>query len=298
MQIKPLPPLNSLVAFEAAARHLSFTRAADELNVTQGAVSRQIKHLEEYLGRTLFIRDKRALYLTETGELYYVNVQQSLTHISSSTADIIKWKGDQQISIATTNAMASFWLLPRFAQFQKHHPDINLRIFAVDSIKQVRQGEFDLAMFFCSVVPKGLEATPLFRENVFPVCSPLYLANNPNISEPIDLINGTLLTLELAEDWVSWQAWFTDNNLKQLPNSCKRLNINNYLLVIQAALNGQGIALAWENLVDDYLTSGLLVKPVEGSMHTESQFYLLQPPQTLRPKKGVELFKTWLLESL
>jgi DNA-binding transcriptional LysR family regulator len=298
MRIKPLPPLNSLVAFEAAARHLSFTRAADELNVTQGAISRQIRHLEDYLGRALFARDKRALSLTETGELYYDNIQQSLIHISSSTADIVKWQGDQQISVATTSAMASFWLLPRFAEFQKKYPEINLRIFAVDSIKNVRHSEFDLAMFFYSAVPKGLEATPLFRENVFPVCSPLYLATNPSISQPDDLIHGTLLTLDLAEEWVTWQAWFKDNNIDQLPDNCKRLNINNYLLVIQAALNGQGIALAWENLVDDYLASGLLVKPIKGSMFTESQFYLLQPKQTLRPKKGVELFKSWLLESL
>ncbi len=295
MSIKPLPPLNSLVAFEAAARHLSFTRAADELSVTQGAVSRSIRHLEDYLGRALFIRDKRSLTLTPTGAEYYDSIHQSLQLISSATGDILQWQGDQQVTVVTSNAMASFWLLPRFSEFQEQHPDIDLRILAVDSINDVRNNEFDIALFYCRSVPDNLEATPLFNETVFPVCSPAYLQKNPEIKQPEDLLKGTLLSLEISEEWVTWNDWFRECGITHMPEASRRMNINNYPLVIQSALNGQGLALGWEHLVDDYLASGLLVKATDNSMITTSQFYMLQPPQTSRPKPGVECFRKWLL---
>lgn len=295
MRIRPLPPLNSLVAFEAAARHLSFTRAADELSVTQGAVSRQVRHLEDYLGRALFIRDKRALSLTDTGADYYDNVQQSLLQLAGATGDILQWQGDQQVTVVTTNAMASFWLLPRFNEFQEQHPEIDLRILAVESLRNIRHNEFDLALFYCRTPPEDLRATPLFSESVFPVCSPAYLQKNPQIADPLQLATSTLLSLEVREDWLSWRDWFEGCGLPAPTEQARRLKINNYPLVIQSALNGQGLALAWANLVDDYLASGLLVRPVDNALITASQFYMLQPPATLRPKTGVELVRQWLL---
>ncbi|MCV6590317.1 MAG: transcriptional regulator GcvA [Marinobacterium sp.] len=295
MRIRPLPPLNSLVAFEAAARHLSFTRAADELSVTQGAISRQVRHLEDYLGRALFIRDKRALSLTDTGAEYYDSVQQSLLQLAGATGEILQWQGDQQVTVVTTNAMASFWLLPRFSEFQELHPEIDLRIMAVDSLRNIRHNEFDIAMFYCHTPPEDLRATPLFSETVFPVCSPAYLAKNPQISDPQQLATSTLLSLEVREDWLSWRDWFQGCGLPAPPESARRLKINNYPLVIQSALNGQGLALAWANLVDDYLASGLLVQPVDNTLVTESQFYMLEPPASTRPKAGVELIREWLL---
>ncbi|WP_417228403.1 transcriptional regulator GcvA [Amphritea sp.] len=298
MSIKPLPPLNSLVAFEAAARHLSFTRAADDLCVTQGAISRQVRHLEDYLGRELFIRDKRSLSLTQTGNEYYVNIQQSLLLIANATGDILQWQGDQQVTVITTNAMASFWLLPRFTKFQELHPEVDLRILAVDSIGDVKNSEFDIALFYCRTPPPYLEASPLFSETVFPVCSPTYLDKHPDFKQPENLLNGTLLSLEINEEWVTWQDWFNECGIKHIPDTCRRLNINNYPLVIQSALNGQGLALAWANLVDDYLASGLLVRPVDKAMATTSQFYMLQKPQSIRPKKGVVCFREWLLSNI
>ncbi|WP_027855987.1 transcriptional regulator GcvA [Marinobacterium jannaschii] len=295
MRIKPLPPLNSLVAFEAAARHLSFTRAADELSVTQGAISRQIRHLEDYLGRNLFIRDKRALSLTTTGAEYYDSVQQSLLLLAGATGDILQWQGDQQVTVVTTNAMASFWLLPRYGEFQELHPEIDLRILAVDSLRDVRQSEFDIALFYCRTPPQDLQVTPLFSETVFPVCSPAYLEKNPQLRDPENLTQGTLLSLEVNEEWVSWTDWFRESGLPAPPDSTRRLNINNYPLVIQSALNGQGLALAWANLVDDYLNSGLLVPPVDTTLITKSQFYMLEPDQQQRPKSGVECFRRWLM---
>ena len=294
MRIKPLPPLNSLVAFEAAARYLSFTRAADELSVTQGAISRQVRHLEDYLGRALFIRDKRALLLTDTGAEYYEHVQLSLLQLSSATGDILQWQGDQQVTVVTTNAMASFWLLPRFSQFQEEHPEINLRIIAVDSIRRIRPDEFDIALYYCHTPPETLKATPLFYENVFPVCSPNYLEKNPQLKDPAQLHTGTLLSLEIRENWLGWRDWFEGCQLPIPPESTRRVNMNNYPLVIQSALNGQGLALAWENFVEEYLANGLLVKPVEKNLTTKAQFYMLEPPERFRPKAGVDKVREWL----
>lgn len=299
MRIKPLPPLNSLVAFEAAVRHLSFTRAADELSVTQGAISRQVRHLEDYLGRALFIRDKRVLHLTETGAEYYDSVQQALLLLAGATGDILQWQGDKQVTVVTTNAMASFWLLPRFSEFQEQYPEVDVRILAVDNLRDVSQNEFDIALFYCRTPPQDLQVTPLFSETIFPVCSPAYLDKHPELRDPQKLASGTLLALDVKEEWVNWSDWFQQCGLPQPAEPARRLKINNYPLVIQSALNGQGLALAWANLVDDYLASGLLVAPVDTTLATTSQFYMLEPsaPQS-RPKPGVACFRQWLLSRI
>lgn len=297
MRIKPLPPLKSLVAFEAAARHLSCTLAADELCVTQGAVSRQIKQLERFLGRELFLRQKRALQLTSVGNEYYQSIHKTLNQIAYATAGIVKADSeDHPITIITTNAMASFWLLPRYSQFQQLYPDINLRILATDSLQDIHHSEFDVALFYCRRPPDDLHVTPLFNEAIFPVCSPAYLEKNPHLQTPEKLMQGTLLSLEVNEDWLNWQDWFTACNLPTPAESTRRININNYPLVIQSALNGQGLALAWANLVDDYINSGLLVAPVDTKLVTTSRFYMLEPHrQNLKP--DVICFRDWLLST-
>ncbi|WP_020679433.1 LysR substrate-binding domain-containing protein [Marinobacterium rhizophilum] len=299
MKIKPLPPLNSLVAFEAAARHLSFTQAALELSVTQGAISRQIRHLEEYLGRSLFVRDKRQLTLTQTGAEYYDSVQQSLLLISSATGTILQWQGNQQLTVVTSNAMASLWLLPRLPEFQDQHPDVDVRILATDSLQGLRNSEFDVALFYCRTPPAGLAATPLFNERVFPVCSPAFLARHSNTESgeggAEDILGTTQLWLDSAEDWLNWNQWFISTGLAP-KEPRRRLNLNNYPMLVQAALNGQGVALGWEQLVAGYLQSGLLVRPVAMELNTTARFYMLEPEEPMRRKPGVEQFRHWLLQ--
>ncbi|WP_169051501.1 LysR substrate-binding domain-containing protein [Neptunomonas sp. XY-337] len=164
----------------------------------------------------------------------------------------------------------------------------------MDSHANIRNDEFDLALFYCRTLPSNLIATPLFSESVFPVCSPAYLTKNPHIANPERLAESTLLSLEVREDWLSWNDWFINCDLKPPSENAKRIKINNYPLVIQSALNGQGLALAWAHLVDDYLASDLLVRPVDKALTTESQFYMLEPPESPRPKVGVELVRDWL----
>lgn len=295
MQIKPLPPLKSLIAFTAAARHLSFTKASQDLHVTQGAISRQIKHLEDYLGQALFIRDNRSLKLTSVGSDYFHNIQQSLAQIASATGHVLQKDNDNQITIITSSSVASFWLLPRISQFQSAYPEIDLRLLAEESIANVTSKTFDIALFCCKEPPKNLQASLLFNEKLFPVCSPSYLAKIAPLNSPNDLAKATLLSLEAKEEWVTWPDWFSHWQVDYKQQNLRCININNYPLVIQAAINGQGLALAWDNLVDDYIASGLLVRPIANSLVTPSKFYILQPPKLATPKAAVECFRQWLL---
>ncbi|MBV7575171.1 LysR family transcriptional regulator [Pseudomonas sp. PDM32] len=295
MKIQPLPPLNSLIAFEAAARHLSFTFAAKELNVTQGAISRQVRLLEDYLGKTLFERTTRTINLTPTGAQYHETVRDCLQSLARSTGEIRQWRGDQQVTVATSTAMASLWLLPKVAEFQRQHEEIDLRIIAIDHVKDYAKLDCDLAMYYCSASPKGLDVTPLFSEEIFMVCSPSYLAKHPQLSSIEGLASCTWLWLEDSQrDWIGWPEWF--KRLERAPVAPKhRININSYSMLIQSAISGQGVALAWNNLVDEPLGTGALVRPNDLVLQTDAQFCLLEPLSTRGPRHSVKLFRDWLM---
>lgn len=297
MKLKPLPPMNSLIVFEAAARHSSFTKAANELNVTQGAISRQIRQLEEYLGKELFIRANRNILLSPTGAQYYQTIYSSLLNITQATAEIKKWQGDHQVTVATTNAMASLWLLPKVAGFQRSE-EIDLRILTTENFQDLYKMDFDIALFYCKVPPVGMQTTMLFPEEVFPVCSPGYLEQFKDSQNQIQIFEKTLLYLdESQKDWINWNEWFTAVNLP-IVKPKNRININNYPMLLQAAINGHGLALAWGSLVDDYLKSGALVRPVDTVLRTHASFCMLEPLDRGVIPSSVKHFRMWLLEQL
>ncbi|WP_419904370.1 transcriptional regulator GcvA [Kiloniella sp.] len=298
MKLSPLPPLKSLVAFEAAARHLSFTAAGLELNVTQGAVSRQIRQLERYLGKTLFARVNPNIHLTPTGAQYYQTVRSSLEDVASATGEIIQWQGGRQLTVATTYAMASLWLLPRISRFKKRYEDLDIRILASDAQQDFKYPEFDVGLFYARSFPPNLKITPLFDEEVFPVCSPDYLERNQSINKTTELSKSSLLYLDnLPNEWINWPEWFRRVGVS--PSDPKtRININNYPMLIQAAIGGQGVALAWRHLVDDYIESGELVRPVDTVLKTEAKFCLLEPEEGRHTKGNVALFRSWIMEEL
>lgn len=298
MKIQPLPPLNSLVAFEAAARHLSFTLAAQELNVTQGAISRQVRLLEDYLGKTLFERTTRAIHLSPTGSQYYQTVRESLLQLAQATGQIRHWQGAQQVTVVTSTAMASLWLLPKVAEFQRDNEEIDLRIIAYDHVKDLSRLDCDLALYYCRTPPQDMQVTPLFTEEVFPVCSPAYLAKNPDLQHLEQLADCTWLWLDdLQRDWIGWPEWFQRLGHRVLEPR-HRVNINSYAMLIQSALSGQGIALAWSNLVDNHLQTGALVRPIDAVLHTDAQFCLLEPQGRGGSRQSVRRFRSWLLEQL
>ncbi|KXO76852.1 MAG: LysR substrate-binding domain-containing protein [Proteobacteria bacterium] len=297
MKIKPLPPMNSLIVFEAAARHLSFTRAANELNVTQGAISRQIRQLEEYLGKELFVRANRNIYLTPTGLQYYQTVYSALLEVAKATGEIKKWQGEHQVTVATSNAMAALWLLPKVTAFQQQE-GIDLRILATDNIFDLHKMDCDIALFYCRVPPVGMNVTTLFPEEVFPVCSPSYLAQFAENVTAEELFGRTLLYLDDSQkDWITWSEWFESVNYPEVKPK-NRVNINNYPMLLQAAMNGQGVALAWGSLVDEYLDNGTLVRPVETVLRTQANFCMLEPSDRGVIPSSVKQFRTWLLDQL
>lgn len=297
MKIKPLPPMNSLIVFEAAARHLSFTRAANELSVTQGAISRQIRQLEEYLGKELFVRANRNIYLTPTGLQYYQTVYSALLEVAKATGEIKKWQGEHQVTVATSNAMAALWLLPKVTAFQQQE-GIDLRILATDNIFDLHKMDCDIALFYCRVPPVGMNVTTLFPEEVFPVCSPSYLAQFAENVTAEELFGRTLLYLDDSQkDWITWSEWFESVNYPEVKPK-NRVNINNYPLLLQAAMNGQGVALAWGSLVDEYLDNGTLVRPVDTVLRTQANFCMLEPSDRGVIPSSVKQFRTWLLDQL
>lgn len=297
MKIKPLPPMNSLIVFEAAARHLSFTRAANELSVTQGAISRQIRQLEEYLGKELFVRANRNIYLTPTGLQYYQTVYSALLEVAKATGEIKKWQGEHQVTVATSNAMAALWLLPKVTAFQQQE-GIDLRILATDNIFDLHKMDCDIALFYCRVPPVGMNVTTLFPEEVFPVCSPSYLAQFAENVTAEELFGRTLLYLDDSQkDWITWSEWFESVTYPEVKPK-NRVNINNYPMLLQAAMNGQGVALAWGSLVDEYLDNGTLVRPVDTVLRTQANFCMLEPSDRGVIPSSVKQFRTWLLDQL
>lgn len=295
MNHRNLPPLKSLVFFESATRHQSFTRASEELNVTQGAVSRQIRLLEKFLGTSLFRRVSRQIILTDDGHNYYLAIAHLLRQLELETTAIKGPAEPNQITFVTSSALAPMYLLPRLPDFREKYADIPIRIVARDSIEDLKNFNFDLGLYYCRDIPKELDAVPLFSEKVFPVCSPNYQRQNKDRLKNRDALATDLIWLESDQDWINWPEWLNsmDIHIGQFNN---KLVVNHYPMVIQAAISGQGIALAWAHLVDDDIKRGSLLKPFDLALETGSNFYLISPPdKTLNSK--TQLFRDWLIEN-
>lgn len=289
-----LPPLNSLVAFEAAARHLSFTRAAEELHVTQGAVSRQVRLLEEYLGTALFHRFHRLIRLTPEGRRLQQAVILGLEHIADTAQEIRATRNHAQVTVATTLAFASFWLMPRIPKFRTAFPDIDVRVLATDHEIDFATEDVDIAIRYGEGNWPGLETMYLLDEEIFPVCSPTYLKGRPSPKGPRDLLSETLLYLDEEHwHWITWKDWLQSCGVDS-PITKRGLRLSNYPLVIQAALTGQGIALGWRHLVDDLLATGALVRPIETTLRSQRAYYLVVPAEQ-SPSTATTAFRDWIL---
>jgi LysR family transcriptional regulator, glycine cleavage system transcriptional activator len=298
VKIQPLPPLNSLVAFESVARNQSFTLAAKELCVTQGAISRQIRVLEDYLGESLLERSTREVRLSTTGRRYYETVHGVLKQLAKATGEIRHWRGAQQITVMLSSAMASLWLLPKVGDFQRTNESIDLRIVAQDHVEDPARLDCDLALYYCRTPPPHMKATPLFCEEVFPVCSPRYLEEHPEIRDIAQLGSATWLWMDDPQsDWIGWPEWH--ERLGYTPVEPQhRVYINSYAMLIQSALRGQGVALAWSHLVGDHLETGALVRPLDLVLSTESQFCLLEPTAQSSNRDTVKRFRDWVLQQV
>jgi LysR family transcriptional regulator, glycine cleavage system transcriptional activator len=285
-----LPPLNTLRVFESGARRLSFTRAAEELHVTQAAVSHQIKALEDWLGTPLFLRLNRGLKLTPAAERYLRDVTAALDLISSATGQLMRPDDRRILSVAAFDSFASTWLLPRLKTFRRQYPDIDLRVWSVDrEVDVFERGDIDLEIRYGDGNWPELSATKLLDEEVFPVCSPALAAGPPPLLSPGDLKRHTLLHDIMVADWNAWldAAEVTDVDGERGPG------FNHSYLVIQAAIDGQGVALGRSVLVADALARGELVRPFSISIPCAYSYYLVcTEPLTEDPV--VAAFCAWI----
>ncbi|WP_085588912.1 transcriptional regulator GcvA [Thalassospira sp. MCCC 1A01428] len=291
-----LPPLQALRAFDAAARHLNFTRAAEELFVTQGAVSQQIRQLEEYLGFRLFFRLPRRLQLTDEGERLARATSEGFTRIAGEIESLLAVEEAGVVTVSVLQSFAVKWLIPRLGHFRAEHPDIDVRIHADDRLVDFRTEGIDLAVRFGRGHYPNLHTERLMRDEVFPVCSPDYLANSPILHVPQDIAGHQLLhdatsdpSLPRAADWQFWLdgVGVTGIDLR------RGLRFNSGDMVIQAALMGQGVGVARTSLAAQDLKAGLLVRPFPQKVVSSYAYYVTCPEENLnRPR--VMAFIRWL----
>jgi LysR family glycine cleavage system transcriptional activator len=289
-----LPPANSLVVFEAAARHLNFTRAANELGVSQAAVSRQIQLLEDHLGVPLFQRLQRGLKATRDGERLQQAVTMGLEHIANTAVDIRRHRRPGELTVSTSVTFASYWLMSRVAKFRAAHPEVDLRLVASAPVSDLGVAGIDLAVRYGSGRWLGVETVHLMDNEVFPLCAPSYMAGREPLRTPRALLDETLLHLiEYDRNWVTWEAWLKAIGVEGVP-SRPGLQFDNYLVMTQAVLDGQGIALGGGRLAEDLLTRGALIRPIDAMLKSERAFYLLLPSD--RPlSRAAQQFRDWIL---
>lgn len=293
-----LPSLDLIHSFEAAARNLSFTKAAEELFVTQSAVSRQVKILEEQLGTDLFLRRHRALLLTETGQELYRAAASALKLLSDSAVKIRERGNNRILTVSTTVGFASLWLIPRLPQFRAMHPQVDIRIDVNNKMLDLKQENIEIAVRYCpaELAPEG--AIKLFGEEVLPVCSPKLLTRATPLANVDDLRNHVLLHLEWADGksapWLTWTVWL---EVMQVADFRPRgsLRFNQYDQVIQAAIDGQGVALGSSALVRHLLRDGRLIAPLpKASKSSRSYYAATSPHDGARP--DVAAFIAWLTQ--
>jgi LysR family transcriptional regulator, glycine cleavage system transcriptional activator len=287
---RTLPPLNALRAFEAAARHLSFTAAASELNVTQAAISHQIKALEERLGLKLFRRVGRGLLLSDAAQAYLTEIGAAFDRIAGATQRLHQHDAAGVLSATVLPSFAAKWLLPRLGRFRAAHPEIDLRISSsVEQVDLARE-DFDIALRAGSGVYPGMRADLILTENFFPVCSPALLSGPRPLRAPADLRAQTLLHDEPRD---LWQLWLKMVGIADI-DATRGPGFSDSGMVIQAAIEGQGIAIAKGTLAGDDLKAGRLVRPFDQSLPANYSYWLVCPEASAeRPK--IVAFRDWLL---
>lgn len=289
-----LPPANSLVVFEAVARHQSFTKAARELRVSQAAVSRQVQVAEDHLGVRLFDRLYREIKLTGPGQALFDAVSMGLGHIAHVAEELRRQMDFADITISSSVTFASYWLMSRVAKFRAQFPEIDVRLVASAKVRDLATTGLDFAVRYGRGSWPGAAADLMFGNDIIPVCAPAYQKIHGPFRTPAHLQRTTLLKLsQFDRNWTTWDNWFAAFGLED-SKAIKALRFDNYLLLIHAAVRGEGVALCGRRLADDLIKSGELVQPIEASLKSDYSFYLLRPAgETLGPAQA--RFRDWLL---
>ena len=295
-QRRNLPSLDLLRGFEAAARNLSFTRAAAELFVTQSAVSRQVKAVEDHLGVALFARRHRALLLTEAGHELYRATAQALRQLGDAATRIRERGTGRTLTVTATIGFASLWLIPRLADFRSQRPDIDIRIAANNKMVDLEREGIEIAVRYCTPKAAPAGAIKLFGELVLPVCSPKSVTRTAPLAQPEDLRRHILLHYEGPDGitpWLSWTVWLEVMQMQGL-KPAGSLRFSQYDQTIQAAIDGQGVALGTTPLVRQLIRQGRLIAPLAKKFESSRAYYLVTSSAAAeRPE--VKDFAGWLL---
>jgi LysR family glycine cleavage system transcriptional activator len=293
---RTLPPLNALRAFESAGRHLSFTKAAAELNVTPGAISHQVKALEELLKVTLFHRLTRALRLTDAGQEALATLSQGFDKLSKGVEQMQAHCKSGVLTISVSPSFGAMWLMPRLEKFRNRYPDIEIRIDGTDRLVDLARDNADVAVRYGPGDYNGVRVDYLFNQVNTPVCSPTLLNGNHPLNQPDDLRHHTLLHVDWKDAEASWRMWLLAADLQDI-DLTRGPHFTMETMAVQAALDGHGVALIGDILVAGDLAAGRLVRPFDESLSTPLTFsyYLLGPKDGVEQPK-VTAFRDWLLE--
>ncbi|ESX38323.1 LysR family transcriptional regulator [Mesorhizobium sp. LSHC422A00] len=289
-----IPSPTGLITFEAAGRHLSFTKAAEELRVSQAAVSSAIKCLEGDLGVHLFVRQHKRVALTEAGQRFYSDVAMGLGHIARSAEAVRRTTEDKHVVLSSSTAFASHWLIPRLPIFRAQHPEIEIRIQTADRDTDLGPDPYLIG------IRRGLGDWPNYRafrfggENLIPVCSPTYLTQCGLPRDLLDLTRRTLIHLdEPHRPRPAWKEWFAHFGV-EFEDGGEGLRLNDYSLVVQAAIAGQGIALGWTHIIDYPLSEGLLVPALAANWETGYAFFVVSN-RSVDLASEAKAVKDWVL---
>lgn len=293
-----LPPLKSIWYFEATARHLSFTKAGEELSVTHSAISQQIKLLEEWLGHSLFERSPRNLSLSEAGRRFLPPVRSAFQQLGDAATDMRRYPRNKPLTISILPSIATKWLVPRLPGFKAEHPDIDVRISATESLEPIGLADIDVGLRYGLGQWPGLQSELLLADRIYPVCSPKLLEGPRPLLAPGDLVHFSLIT---DAEWRSssydfWPHWLAAAGISDL-DARIGLTFNQSSLMVQAAIDGLGVALVNSMLAADDIRAGRLVRPFALSVTLETGYYLAYAMGALRQPK-IMAFRGWIHEQM
>lgn len=288
---RKLPPLTTLPGFEAAARLLSFSKAADELHVTHGAISRAIKNLEEQLGVQLFERGTRSVTLTAVGEPYARAVREALDQLAAATAAATARYSSPTLNVSTSDGFAGRWLVPRLYRFHRAHDEIDVRVSTTGRLTNFLADGIDVAIRYGAGDYPGLTSEFLTGEEIFPVCSPKLLEGEHPLRTPEDLKYHTLI-----HHGFPWAAWLEGAGVQGV-DTTSGITFDSTSFAMESAAQGEGVVLGRTMLVDADLAAGRLVRPFEHALRSPSSFFLVYPPEAIRQRK-VRAFRDWLLSEI
>jgi LysR family glycine cleavage system transcriptional activator len=297
--LNSVPGLGSLRTFEAAGRLLSFTKAAAEMHVTPAAVSHQMRELEAKLGVRLFERNSRTMRLTPAGEIFHGAVSESIDRLSHAVARLRKPASRPRLMVTASPSITSKWLVPRLEHFLRIAPEADVRIDVSTEPLDFARDDIDVAIRFGDGNYPGLNVDRLFEETVFPVCSPRLLAGPIPLRRPEDLLRHTLIHVEWqaqGETWPNWKMWLLAAGIREV-DGVRGIHFSQTALAVQAAIDGQGVALGESTVVADDLASGKLVRPFDMALKGPSQFaYHVVTPSDAASGSLIARFRSWLLE--